>query len=66
VALVYAQSRPPLLPRVLGYVPITHDGNPKWLVGTDGARLYFGEIPASGPIFAQVSTSGGEVARVRY
>jgi Tol biopolymer transport system component len=35
-----------------------------WLVGTDGARLYFGEYPASGSIFAQVSTSGGEVARV--
>jgi hypothetical protein len=64
VALVYAQSRPVLPPAVSGYVPITHDGNPKWLVGTDGARLYFGELPASGAILAQVSTSGGEVARV--
>ena len=64
VAFVYAQSRPVLPPTVSGYVPITHDGNAKWLVGTDGARLYFGEFPASGQIFAQVSTSGGEVARV--
>jgi len=64
VALVYAQSRPVPPPTVSGYVPVTHDGNPKWLVGTDGAHLLFGEFPASGQIFAQVSTSGGEVARV--
>ena len=55
---------PALSPTISGYVPITHDGNAKWLVGTDGARLYFGEFLTSGPIFAQISTSGGEVARV--
>ena len=43
VALVYVQSRPVPPPAVSGYIPITHDGSAKWLVGTDGARLYFGE-----------------------
>ncbi len=42
-AIVYLQSRPVPQPRVSGYVPVTHDGNPKFLLGTDGARLYFEE-----------------------
>ncbi len=54
-----------LLPTVSGYVPVTHDGNPKYLVGTDGARLYFADITSEGPVIAQVSASGGEVAHVQ-
>jgi Tol biopolymer transport system component len=45
-------------------VPVTHDGNPKYLVGTDGARLYLSEFTSAGPLIAQVSSSGGEVAPV--
>ena len=52
------------MPTVSGYVPVTHDGNPKYLAGTDGARLYFGEFPSEGPVIAQVSASGGVVAHV--
>jgi Tol biopolymer transport system component/predicted Ser/Thr protein kinase len=64
-AIIYLQSRPLPPPKVSGYVPITHDGNPKYLVGTDGARLYFGErSSAESSIVAQVALSGGEVARV--
>jgi serine/threonine protein kinase len=63
-ALIYLQSRPLPSPKVSGYVPVTHDGNPKYLVGTDGARLYFGEYTAAGPVIGQVSVSGGEVAPV--
>jgi Tol biopolymer transport system component len=62
--LVYFQSRPLPLPKVSGYVPVTHDGNFKILVGTDGARLYFNEFTSAGLGVAQVSSSGGEVARV--
>jgi serine/threonine protein kinase/Tol biopolymer transport system component len=60
-AIVYLQSRPLPQPRVSGYVQVTHDGNPKFLVGTDGARLYFAELSATSRI-AQVASSGGEVA----
>ena len=45
-------------------MPVTHDGNPKDLVGTDGSRLFFNEYPASGSVIAQVSISGGEAAQV--
>jgi eukaryotic-like serine/threonine-protein kinase len=59
-ALIYLQSRPLPQAKVSGYVPVTHDGNLKALVGTDGARLYFNE----GGSIGQVSGSGGEVAHV--
>jgi eukaryotic-like serine/threonine-protein kinase len=63
-SFLYLQSRPLPPPKVSGYVPVTHDGSPKGLVGTDGARLFFNEFLASGPVIAQVSSSGGEVALV--
>jgi serine/threonine protein kinase/Tol biopolymer transport system component len=63
-SLLYLQSRPLPPPTVSGYVPVTNDGNPKFLVGTDGARLYFNEYPATGPAVSQVSIAGGQVARV--
>jgi serine/threonine protein kinase/Tol biopolymer transport system component len=62
--LIYLQSRPLPPPKVSGYAPVTHDGNQKILVGTDGARLYLSEFTAAGPLIAQVSSSGGEVAPV--
>jgi Tol biopolymer transport system component len=61
--LVYVESRPLAPPRVSGYVQITHDGNAKYLVGTDGSRLYFNEWASAARIW-QVSGSGGEVAQV--
>jgi eukaryotic-like serine/threonine-protein kinase len=62
--LIYIQSRPLPPPKVSGYVPVTHDGNPKTLLGTDGSRLYFNEFTSAGSAIAQVSSSGGEVAHV--
>jgi eukaryotic-like serine/threonine-protein kinase len=64
LAIVYLQARSGPPPQVSGYVSITHDGNPKALVGTDGARLFLLESAAAGTVFGQVSTSGGEVAQV--
>jgi len=61
---LYVQSRPLPAPSVSGYVPVTHDGIPKYLVGTDGARLFLGELASEGRVVAQVSAIGGEVARV--
>ncbi len=62
-ALIYLQSRPLPPPKVSGYVAVTHDSYSKGLVGTDGARLYFGENTSGGNV-AQVSASGGDVADV--
>jgi Tol biopolymer transport system component/predicted Ser/Thr protein kinase len=62
--LMYVHSRPLPPPKVSGYVPVTHNGSQKDLVGTDGARLYFNEYASAGMGIAQVSGSGGEVAPV--
>jgi DNA-binding winged helix-turn-helix (wHTH) protein/Tol biopolymer transport system component len=52
---------PPL--RVTEYTPITHDGRPKAIAGTDGNRLYFNWNNDPQPT-AQVAISGGEIAQV--
>ncbi|MGA2419146.1 MAG: protein kinase [Candidatus Acidiferrum sp.] len=62
--LIYFQTRPAIQAKVSGYVPVTHDGSQKDLVGTDGARLYFNEYAAAGWGIAQVAGTGGEVVRV--
>jgi serine/threonine protein kinase/Tol biopolymer transport system component len=61
---IYLQSRPLPPPIVSGYVPVTHDGNQKYLVGTDGARLYVNEFTAAGSDIVQVSGSGGEIVHI--
>ncbi len=63
-SLIYLQSRQAPPPTVSGYVPVTHDGHRKALVGTDGSRIFFNEYPASVSLIAQVASSGGEVAHV--
>ena len=62
--LIYFQSRPLPPPKVSAYVQVTHNGSQKRLIGTDGARFYFNEYASTGSGIAQVSGSGGEVARV--
>ena len=64
MALTYIAARPLPTPSVSGYVAITHDGNRKGIVGTDGSRLYLGEFSTEGNLFGQVSVNGGEVAKV--
>ncbi len=63
VALGYYWTRPPVIPSVSNYVQLTHDGQPKSLVGTDGSRLYLA-LGSSGSSASQgiaaMSVSGGE------
>src|SRR5207302_8713403 len=63
VALAYWLVPPLPPPKVSGYAQITHDGRPKWLMGTDGSRLYFMEqIPGPNYVLTQVPVAGGDVA----
>jgi eukaryotic-like serine/threonine-protein kinase len=62
--LGYLLTRPSPVPKVSGYVQITHDGEPKQLVGTDGSRLYFNAGTSTSQGIGQVSSTGGEAARV--
>jgi eukaryotic-like serine/threonine-protein kinase len=56
------RSLPP--PKVSNYVQITHDGEAKSLVGTDGSRLYLGMGTTTSHGIAQVSITGGEPVRI--
>jgi serine/threonine protein kinase/Tol biopolymer transport system component len=56
------------VPKVSNYVQLTHDGQPKGLIGTDGSRLYLGIVrPQTSNTsvgITQMSTSGGEPVRI--
>jgi serine/threonine protein kinase/dipeptidyl aminopeptidase/acylaminoacyl peptidase len=63
----YQWMRPESAPKVSNYVQLTHDGQPKGLVGTDGSRLY---VYLSGSTYngmagmAEMALSGGELRKV--
>jgi eukaryotic-like serine/threonine-protein kinase len=65
VALAYFWMRPVPVPKVANYVQLTHDGQPKSLLGTDGSRLYLGVGVGSSGSFefhglAEMSAGGGD------
>jgi serine/threonine protein kinase/Tol biopolymer transport system component len=66
--LIALLTRPVPVPKVSNYVQLSHDGEPKALVGTDGSRLYLGfartiTYNATNGIM-QMSASGGEPVRI--
>ena len=65
--LGYFRIRTPPEPKVSNYVQLTHDGQRKSLIGTDGLRLYLG-LGGSGNSgsqgIAEMSISGGEPKRM--
>jgi eukaryotic-like serine/threonine-protein kinase len=65
----YWLLEPPPAPHIGSYVQLTHDGQPKSLIGTDGTRLYLslgevreGSFRSRG--VAQMSVGGGEPVRL--
>ena len=69
LVLAYFWLRPAAAPTVANYVQLTHDGQPKSLIGTDGSRLYLGlGVGSSGSFtphgLAEMSISGGELRRI--
>ncbi len=67
--LAYFWMQPAPVPKVANYVQLTHDGQPKSLIGTDGSRLYLGLGGGSSGGFAAhdvavMSISGGEPKRI--
>ena len=58
-ALAYFWIRPAAVPKVSNYVQLTHDGQPKFLMGTEGSRLFLYVPSADNQGMAEMSTSGG-------
>jgi Tol biopolymer transport system component/DNA-binding winged helix-turn-helix (wHTH) protein len=59
---VWYLQRPLPPPTITEYVQITHDGHNKYLVGTDGSRLYIGSWMPN--IISQVGIAGGDIVQV--
>jgi eukaryotic-like serine/threonine-protein kinase len=67
--LAYFWVQPAAVPRVSNYVQLSHDGQPKSLIGTDGSRLYLGVGVGSSGSFAfhglaEMSVTGGDPRRM--
>ena len=56
-------SRPMPPPRIKAYTQLTHDGNKKWVAGTDGSRIYLLLQSETDPV-GEVSVSGGEIGHI--
>jgi hypothetical protein len=63
-ALATWLSFPPPRPKVVGSDQITNNGLPKGRMVSDGMRLYFEEPVAGITALVQVSSKGGETARI--
>jgi Tol biopolymer transport system component/DNA-binding winged helix-turn-helix (wHTH) protein len=61
-AAIWYLHRPLPPPRVKDYAQITRDGQGKWLIGTDGSRLYFNLAPTLDP--TQIGVAGGDSTRI--
>jgi Tol biopolymer transport system component/DNA-binding winged helix-turn-helix (wHTH) protein len=59
---VWYLQRPLPPPTITEYVQITHDGHNKYLVGTDGSRLFIGSWMPN--IISQVGIAGGDIVQV--
>jgi serine/threonine protein kinase len=64
-ALAYFGNRPAAVPKVSNYVQLTHDGQPKYLIGTEGSRLFLYAPSLNNQGIAEMSTSGGEPIKVQ-
>ena len=69
VLLAYLWLQPPQEPRAINYVQLTHDGQPKSLIGTDGSRLYLATGIGSTASFAlhgiaELSVAGGTPKKI--
>jgi Tol biopolymer transport system component len=69
VGLIYFYTLPSSNLRVENYLQLTHDGQPKSLIGTDGARLYLSLGDAGAGNFsshgvAEMSIAGGEPKKI--
>lgn len=69
LVVLIAHLLPSPVPKVANYVQLTHDGQPKSLIGTDGSRLYLnlGEVRAgsfSSRGVAAIPVTGGEMQKI--
>jgi serine/threonine protein kinase/Tol biopolymer transport system component len=64
VLIAFFLTRPEPPPKVSNYVQLTHDGQPKQIIATDGSRLYLSLGTELSHSIGVISTAGGEPIRI--
>ncbi len=64
VVVAYFWTRPAPMPKLSNFVQLTHDGEAKGIVGTEGSRLYLLLIGRDYTGMAEMSASGGDPKRL--
>ncbi len=64
VIIAYYRASIPSVPEASNYTQLTHDGEAKFLAGTDGSRLYLGMEYQTAPGIAQMPVTGGDPVRM--
>jgi eukaryotic-like serine/threonine-protein kinase len=62
--LIFYHLVPSPTPELSEYTQLSHDGEAKFLAGTDGSRLYLGVGALTAPGIAEMSVSGGDPVRI--
>jgi eukaryotic-like serine/threonine-protein kinase len=62
--LIFFRAAPSPTPELSEYTQLSHDGEAKFLAGTDGSRHYLGMGALTAPGIAQMSVSGGDPVRI--
>ena len=62
--IAFFLTRPEPAPKVSNYVQLTHDGQPKQIIATDGSRLYLALGTELSHSIGVISTAGGEPIRI--
>jgi serine/threonine protein kinase len=62
--LVYFLTRPAPAPGISNYVQLTHDGQPKQLIATDGSRIYLAVGTELSHTVGEIAASGGDPTQI--
>jgi serine/threonine protein kinase len=66
VGFIYYWMQPSAPPKLTNVVQLTHDGKPKWIVGTEGSRLYLSYIGRGSAGLVELPTTGGEPNKLPF
>jgi serine/threonine protein kinase/Tol biopolymer transport system component len=64
--LAYNFMQPSAPPKLSNAVQLTHDGQPKWIVGTEGSRLYLSYVGRGSAGLVELPTTGGEPNKLPF
>jgi serine/threonine protein kinase len=65
-SIIYYWMQPSAPPKLTNVVQLTHDGQDKWIVGTEGSRLYLSYPSRDSASLVELPTTGGEPNKLPF